>query len=159
MFYQGVPRFGMSLREAFPNKISCQSPMNMVNVLWCRFRQCLATFTILLLKASSDTGIFRHLSDYGFGVRNFKNTKFMRVNFLFKMFKIYSRFKKCRKKLRKKFFFSYNCFWIGIIKLSLLRTGYFSSAANMLTSSPKILHVNKRDFFEHNVLSSDQWIW
>ena len=39
-----------------------------------------------------------------------------------------------------------NCIWIGIVKLSLLRTGYFSSAANVLTSSPKNMHVNHRDF-------------
>ena len=32
------------------------------------------------------------------------------------------------------------------LKLSLLGTGYFSWAANVLTSSPKIWHVNKRDF-------------
>ena len=36
---------------------------------------------------------------------------------------------------------------------------HFSSAANVLASSPKIWHVNKRDFFEHNLLSSDKWIW
>ena len=63
-------------------------------------------------------------------------------------------------KIWEKFF----CFWdkiisIGIVKLSLLRTGYFSSAANVLTSSPKIWHVNKGDFFEHNFLTSDKWLW
>ena len=35
----------------------------------------------------------------------------------------------------------------GIVKLSLLRTGYLSSASNVLTSTPKIRHVNKGDFF------------
>ena len=29
----------------------------------------------------------------------------------------------------------------------------------MLTSSPKILHVNKRHFFQLNVLGCDRWIW
>ena len=58
----------------------------------------------------------------------------------------------------KVFCFWDNCIWIGIVKLSLLRTGYFSSAANVLTSSPKICHVNQRNFFEQNFLSSDQWI-
>ena len=58
------------------------------------------------------------------------------------------------------FFFYYdNYIWIGIVKLSLLRTGYFSSAANVLTSSPKIFHVNKKDFFQLNWLGSDEWIW
>ena len=43
-------------------------------------------------------------------------------------------------------------------KLSLLTRGYFSSSANVLTSSPKISHVNKNDFFEHNLLVSYQSI-
>ena len=37
-----------------------------------------------------------------------------------------------------------------------LKTGYFSSTPNVLTSSPKIYYVNKRKFFEHNFLASDQ---
>ena len=37
---------------------------------------------------------------------------------------------------------------IGIVKLSLLRTGYLSSAANVLTRSPKIRCVNKRVFLQ-----------
>ena len=44
-------------------------------------------------------------------------------------------------------------------KLFLLRTGYFLSAANVLTRSPKIWHLNKRDFFQLNWLSSGQWLW
>ena len=52
-----------------------------------------------------------------------------------------------------------NCIWIGIVELSLWRTRYFLSAANMLRSSPKILHVNKRDFFQLNFLGSGRWIW
>ena len=52
-----------------------------------------------------------------------------------------------------------NCIWICIVKLSLLRAGYFSSAAYMLTSSPEIWPVNKRDFFQLNWLGSDQLIW
>ena len=68
-------------------------------------------------------------------------------------------FKNAAKNWEKFFCFSDNCIWIGILKLSLLRTGYFSWAANVLTSSPKIWHVNKRDLFEHNFLAIDQWIW
>ena len=37
---------------------------------------------------------------------------------------------------------------IGIVKLSLLRTGYLSSPANVLTRSPKIRCVNKRVFLQ-----------
>ena len=49
--------------------------------------------------------------------------------------------------------------WIGIVKFSLFRTRSFSSVAGVVTSSPKIWHVNKRDFLEHNIVASDQWIW
>ena len=63
-------------------------------------------------------------------------------------------------RIEKKFFCFWDiCIWIGIVKLSLLRTGYLSSASNVLTSSPKIWHVNRRDFLEHNFLASDRWIW
>ena len=49
--------------------------------------------------------------------------------------------------------------WICIVRLSLLRTGYISLAANVLTRGPKIWYVNKRDFFEHNFVSNGQSIW
>ena len=63
---------------------------------------------------------------------------------------------KAVKNWEKVLFFWENCIWIGILKLSLLRTGYFSWAANLLTISPKIWHVNKRDFFRLNWLDNDQ---
>ena len=46
-------------------------------------------------------------------------------------------------------FFSFwdNCIWICFVKLSLLRKGYLSSAANVSKRCPKTWHVNKRDFF------------
>ena len=90
------------------------------------------------------------------GVRNLGNTKSIRVIFFVKMFKTYFRFRKCRIKFRKSFCFWYNCISIGIVKFSLLRTGYLPLAANVLTRSPKIWHVTKRDFFQLNCLSSDQ---
>ena len=43
--------------------------MNIIKVLWCRFEQCLGTFAILLVKGFSQTGLFRHLSDYVFKIR------------------------------------------------------------------------------------------
>ena len=76
-----------------------------------------------------------------------------------KMSKISSRFQKCSKRLTKILRFWDNCIWIGIIKLSLLRTGYFSSAANVLTGSPKIWHVKTRYFFQLNWFGSGQWMW
>ena len=63
------------------------------------------------------------------------------------------------KNSEKSFFFWENCISIGIVKLSLLWTGYFSSAANVLTGCPKIFHVNQRNFFQLNWLGSDHWKW
>ena len=74
----------------------------------------------------------------------------------------YSKFnvdsKKAERNWEKFSCFWDNCIWIGIVKLSLLRTRYLSSAGNVLTSSPEVLHVNKRDLFRLSFLASDQWI-
>ena len=133
----------------FETQLTWQWSMNMLKVLWCWFQERFCTFTMLLVEGSSETGLFRHLSDRVFGGRNFRNTKSMSVIIFLKISKIYSRFEKCSKKLRKSvFFFWDNCIWIGIVEFSLLRTGYFSSAANVLTSSPNTWNANKRDFFQ-----------
>ena len=59
-------------------------------------------------------------------------------------------FKNAAQNWEKMFCFWGNCIRIDIVKVSLLRTGYLKSASNVLTSSPKIWHVNKRDFFRLN---------
>ena len=135
--------------------------MNLIKMLWCRFEQCLGTFTMLLVKESSETGLFRRLSDHVFGVRNFGNTKSMKSikSFFSKHLKFIVVFENARTNWEKVFCVWDNCTWTGIIKMSLLTTGYFSSAANVLTSSPKIWHVKNRDFFQINWLDSDQWLW
>ena len=68
-------------------------------------------------------------------------------------------FKNAAKNWEKVFCFWDNCIWIVIVKFSLLKTGYFSLVGNVLTTSHKILQVNKRDFFQLNWLGSDRWIW
>ena len=133
--------------------------MNTTKVLWCRFQQCLGMLTMLLVEASSQTALFRHLSDYVFGVRNFENTKAMRVIFFSKRSKFQLDFRKATKNREKVFCFWDNSSWIAIVKLSLFRTGCFSSAPNVLTSSPKILHVNRTDLFQLNFLGSLPLIW
>ena len=149
----------MSKTETFfKTQLTWQWSMKKIKMHSCKFQQWFGTFTMLLVEGSSETRFFRHLSDYAFGVRNFANTKSMRVIFLFKIFKIESRFQKWSKNGEKVFCFWENWVWIRIVKLSLLRTGYFSSAANVLTSSPNIRHVNKRDFFQLNWLGSDESI-
>ena len=126
---------------------------------WWKFEPCLGTFTKVLVDGSSDTWLFRHLSNYVFRVRNFGNTKAVRVIFFFQLYKIEFRFQNSAKNSEKSFFFWENCISIGIVKLSLLWTGYFSSAANVLTGCPKIFHVNQRNFFQLNWLGSDHWKW
>ena len=130
--------------------------MNMIKLVWCTFQECFGTFTMLLVEVSSETRLFSDLSDYVFEVCNFGNTKSTRVLIFFKRIKFYCKFQQCSKKFRKSFCFWDNCIWIGIVKLSLLRTGYFSSAANVLTSSPKIGYVTNRDFYQLICLGSYQ---
>ena len=57
------------------------------------------------------------------------------------------------KTSEKDFCFWDNCISTGIVKLTLLRTRYLSLAANMLANSPKIWHLNKRYFFQLNILA------
>ena len=120
--------------------------MNMIKVLWWRFHQCFSTFTMLLIKESSQTRLFTRLSNHVCGVPNFGNTKALTVIFFSKYSKFKVDFKKAEKSWGKLSCFWDNCIWIGIVELSLLRTGYFSSAGILLTSNPKVLHVNKRLF-------------
>ena len=81
------------------------------------------------------------------------------LSFVSKYLKFNLDFKNAVTNWEEIFCFWDNCIWIGNVKLSLLRGGYFSSAANVLTSSPKFWHVNNRDFFQLNWLGNDQWIW
>ena len=56
---------------------------------------------MLLLQGSSETGLFRHLSDYVFGVRNIEIKKCIRVIFFFKIFKFILDFKYAEKTEKK----------------------------------------------------------
>ena len=133
--------------------------MNMKQMLWCRYQKWLGRSAMFVAQESSETELFRHLSNDVFRVRKFQNTKTRRVIFFSKCLKFKLAFKNAGKNWEKFFCFWDNCIWIGIVKLSQFRTGYFSSAANVLTNSTKFFHVNKTDFFWFNWLGSDQWIW
>ena len=142
----------------FLTQLTWQWSMNIIKIMSRRFQNLFGMFTMLLVEGSSQTGLLRHLSDNFFAVRNFGNTKSIRVIFFLKLFKISYRFRKWSNNSEKVFCFRENCISIGIVKLSLLRTGYFSLVGNLLTSRPKIWHVNKRKVFQLNWLGSDQWI-
>ena len=124
--------------------------MNMINMLWCRFQQCLATFTILLVEGSSQTGLFRHSCNHFVGVLNFGNGKAIRVIFFFKPLKFNLDFKNVAENREKSFCFWNKCISIRIIKLSLLRIWYLSYAANVLTSSPRFC-MSIRETFSNSI--------
>ena len=67
-----------------------------------------------------------------------------------------SNFENAEKNSEKVFSFWDHCISIGTVKFSLLRAEYLPSAANVLTSSPKIWHANKADFLQLNFLGSNQ---
>ena len=59
---------------------------------------------MLLVKGTSETGIFKNLSNHVLGVRNFGTIKALRVIFFFKIFNIESRFQKMQQEAEKIFF-------------------------------------------------------
>ena len=130
--------------------------MNVIKVLWCWFQQCSRTLTVLLVEGSSDMELFKHY------LTTFSESVISEIQKLWGsyFFSKYSKFdlnsRNAGKIWEKVFCFWDNCIWIGIVKLSLLRTGYLSSAASVLTRSPKFWHVNNRDFFQLNFFNSDQ---
>ena len=56
--------FSCQSEEFFPTQLTWQWALKMAKVLWCRFEKYFGKFTMLLLEGSSETGLFRHLSDY-----------------------------------------------------------------------------------------------
>ena len=77
----------MSINETFSNTILFPANNESDKGAVMQISTLLGTFTILLLEASSETGLFGHLPDYDFVVRNSANTKPMRAIFFFKIFK------------------------------------------------------------------------
>ena len=125
----------------------------MIKLLGCRFEQCLVPFTMFLVDGTSQTWLFRHLPNHVFGNCNLGNTKSMSVIFCFKIVKFKLEFKNEQKIWEKGFCLWGNCISTGIVKLTLLRTGYLSLAPNMLANSPNTWHVNKRYFFQLHSLA------
>ena len=64
-------------------------------------------------------------------------------------------FENARKNFKKACRFSDNLARIGCVKLSLLRTEYWSSAVNVLTNTFKVFLLTKTDFFRLNYLQND----
>ena len=150
----------------FPTQLSWHWSINMIKLLPWRVQGYFGPFIMLLVEGSSETRRLGHLSNHVFGVRNFGNKKIyeghifsQNVQNLLKISK-YSKFnldfKNAPKKWEKVVCFWDNGIWIDVLKLSLFRTGYLSSAANVLTSGSNVWHVNKREFFLLKCFDSDQ---
>ena len=128
----------------------------MIKVPWCIFQQCLGPFTMMLFNGSLKryfSGIYLTTCPESV-ISEIKNL--WGSSFFSKCFKFILDFKNLQKNSENVFCFWDNIIWIGIFNLSLLRTGYLPSAANILKSSPKTWHVNKRYFFQLNYLQSNQ---
>ena len=73
----------MSIREIFFNSIDEAVINECDKGALMQISTVLCTFTMFLLRGTSEIGLFRHLCDYIFGVGNFGNTKSMRVILFF----------------------------------------------------------------------------
>ena len=108
MCQEADPRFGMSIRESFSKSIALTvikeydkcGVTQITTVL-----QCFFTFTMLLVKGSSETLLFRQLFDYVFGLRNFLNAGAMSVILFSKRSKLNLDFKNESRNSEKVFFF------------------------------------------------------
>ena len=149
----------MSVRGTFSNRVSLTvnneydkgAVIRDFNSVWKRLPYCL----------SKDSLKQDFLDIYLTTFSESESTKIQKLwgsSLFSKSSKFQLHFKEAAESREKGFCFWDNCIWIGIVKWSLLRTGYFPSLANVFPSSPKIRHVNKRDFSEHNFLASDKWI-
>ena len=105
MCQQAVPECFLSIKETFSNSISLKAIDEYDQEAVTKISTVQGTFTILLVEGSSETSHFKHLSNHVFRDRNFRNTKAVRVIFIFKMFKISDSFKKCSTKFLKNFLF------------------------------------------------------
>ena len=148
----------MSIRETLSPQSAWQWSMNMIMVLWCIFNSAWAHWPYCLSEGPLKRDFLDiYLTTFSESVIS-EIKKLCGSSFFSKCSKCNLNFKNAEKNIENFFCFLENCIWIGTVQFSLLRTGYFSTSANVLTSSTKILHVNKRDFFQIHRLGSDNWI-
>ena len=113
---------------------------------------------MLTVHICSETGLFSHLSNHASWGLEFRKYISFQAHLFFKTFKIWCRFQKFRKKIRKCFFCDH-CIWIGCVKHSLLPREYLSLVVNISTKSLKISGTTKTKFFELKLFQSDERIW
>ena len=83
----------------------------------------------------------------------------MRVTFFSKRLKFDVDSKNGVKNWEKIFCFWDNYIWIDCCKISLLPREYFSLTVDVLTNSPKHLHITNRDIFRVSSPDNDKKIW
>ena len=66
------PKILPSLTENFSNLTFFAVILTIIKALLCRSQQCLGSFTVFLFKASSETWVFRHLSNHVFRSPEFR---------------------------------------------------------------------------------------
>ena len=141
----------------FQPKLHEQRWINMTKELSFRCQHCFSPLTSYLSKAPLKRDFWDIYLTTSLGVRKFKNRSTMRVFFFYRMFKIQSKCRKCKKKIWEHIFrFWDNCIWKCCYKLSPLRWEYMFQAVNGLTNRPKILQITKRDFFNQICIQRDR---
>ena len=88
----------------FLNLLNGEGSQNNIKMLRGRFQKCLGTCAMLVVEASSETRLFRHLSNHVFAVRNLRNTKAMRVMFFFENIQDLIQISKMSPEIQKKCF-------------------------------------------------------
>ena len=138
MCWQAVPRLCMSIRETFSNSIDLAVINEYGKGALMQISNGLRTFAMLLVKASSETVLLAIYLTTIWDSVILKIQNLWGSSFTLKYLKFNLHLKNAAKNWEKVFSFSDNSIWIGIVKFSLLKTGYFSWAANVLWSSTKI---------------------
>ena len=80
--------FAYHEERLFQLELRSQLSINMVKVLSFTFQQCFSLFTVLLVQGSSETGLFRHLSNHVFRSSYVQNYISYEGNFFRKIFKL-----------------------------------------------------------------------
>ena len=108
---------------------------------------------MLLVEGSSETPLYRHLSNNVFRNPEFRKYISYEGHLFFQSVTNFIYISKMQQKIEKKnFCYLDNCIWIGCVNLSLLRRENLWRAVNMFTNSAKILHIPKGDFLQLNCL-------
>ena len=128
----------------------------MAKVLWFRFQQCLSPFPMLHVEGSSESRLFRHLSNHVFLSPSAQKYISCERHFFWKCSKLTLNLENVKKNSEKIFPFLDQCIWKSCNQFPLLRRECLSSGVNGLTNSPQTLHISHRNFCDPNILHRDQ---